>query len=69
MGTVINKKNSYQRYAEEICPQCLNKNNNNDVCKITKRIDNTYKCFSFERCMKIECRRCKFQRECEENGR
>lgn len=56
---ILKSKNIYQRYIEEICTNCNNKKNDKDLCKITKKIDNTLKCENYERCMQNKCNTCK----------
>ena len=50
---ILEKKNinTFEIYSKIICQECNNKNNDEDLCKITRRIDNTVKCYNYERCM------------------
>ena len=61
------KTNSFERYKEEICSKC--KNENIDLCKITRRVDNTVKCDNYERCLTNKCKTCSNNNKCfkEEN--
>jgi len=61
---ILENKNTYKRYKEEICPRCINKNNKIDLCKVTRRIDNTVKCINFSKCMKNKCNTCEDEKEC-----
>ena len=58
---ILKKKNinTFEIYSKVICQECNNKNNNEDLCKITRRIDNTVKCYNYERCMQNKCNTCK----------
>lgn len=46
------KKNIYKYYVEVLCSNCINKDNNKDLCRITNTIDNTLKCINYDICMK-----------------
>ncbi len=58
---ILKKKNinTFEIYSKVICQECNNKNNNEDLCKITRRTDNTVKCDNYERCMQNKCKTCK----------
>ena len=58
--------NNYERYKEYICNNCINKDNKEDLCHITKTIDNSYKCINYEKCMKNKCKTCKDCEKCNE---
>lgn len=55
---LINKKTAEEVYTKLICPECNNRNNKEDLCKITRRLDNTVKCDNYERCMTTKCNTC-----------
>ncbi len=61
IGEILKKKNIsvYEVYSKVICSDCDNKNNDKDLCKITRRIDNTVKCDNYARCMQNKCKTCK----------
>lgn len=61
---ILKSKNAFERYAEILCPECENRYNNKDLCKITRRIDNTVKCDNYERCMQNKCNTCKDNKKC-----
>ena len=56
--------NNYNRYKENICSNCKNKKNDKDLCNITKRLDNSYRCVNYEKCMKNKCQTCKNSERC-----
>lgn len=59
IGEILrSKKTSEEIYTEFICSECNNRKNEDDLCKITRRIDGTVKCDSYERCMKNKCNTC-----------
>ena len=61
---ILRSKNAFERYAEILCPDCKNRYNEKDLCKITKRIDNTVKCDNYSRCMQNKCNTCKDNKKC-----
>lgn len=63
---ILKKKNinTFEIYSKVICQECNNKNNDEDLCKITRRIDNTVKCYNYERCMQNKCNTCKENKKC-----
>ena len=63
---ILKKKNIniFEIYTKAICIDCDNKNNDRDLCKITRRIDNTVKCYNYERCMQNKCKTCKESKKC-----
>jgi hypothetical protein len=58
---ILKKKNIniFEIYTKAICIDCDNKNNDRDLCKITRKIDNTVKCENYARCMQNKCKTCK----------
>lgn len=66
---MLKKKNEtiYETYKRTLCTECNNKNNNKDLCKITKTTDNKAICFNYERCMKNKCNICKNKNKCEKS--
>lgn len=61
---ILRSKNIFEYYAEKLCVSCNNRYNDRDLCKITKRIDNTVKCDNYERCMANKCKTCNKEEEC-----
>lgn len=63
---ILRKKNIsiFEIYAKVICPECNNRNNEKDLCRITRRIDNTVKCDNYARCMQNKCNSCKDNKKC-----
>ena len=61
---ILKSKNIYKEYVEKLCINCKNKDNELDLCKITKRLDNTVKCDNYERCMQNKCKTCKDNKKC-----
>ena len=62
------KSNSYKRYIEEICSECSNKDNKDDLCNITRTVDGTVKCINYARCMTTKCKTCEKESECFKKG-
>ena len=56
----------YETYKRILCTNCNNKNNDKDLCKITKTINNEAICFNYERCMKNQCKTCKNREKCKD---
>ena len=52
------------KFKKNQCSNCKNKNNKNDLCSITRTIDNAYKCVNYEKCMKNKCKTCKDSERC-----
>lgn len=42
----------YETYKRVLCVNCVNKNNDKDLCRITKTEDDKARCFNYKRCMK-----------------
>lgn len=61
---ILRNKNIFEYYAEKLCVSCNNRYNDRDLCKITKRLDNTVKCDNYERCMTNKCKTCNKEEEC-----
>lgn len=63
---VIEKKNDslYETYVKEICSDCANRKNTDDLCNIVVTIEKKAKCVNFERCMKNQCNTCIEQENC-----
>ncbi|MEE0865524.1 MAG: hypothetical protein U0L98_01805 [Clostridia bacterium] len=61
---ILRSKNIFEYYAEKLCVTCNNRYNDKDLCKITKRLDNTVKCDNYERCMTNKCKTCKDEKKC-----
>lgn len=61
---ILRSKNTFEYYAEKSCVTCNNRYNDRDLCKITKRLDNTVKCDNYERCMTNKCKTCNKEEEC-----
>ena len=63
---ILKKKNEniFEAYARTICPECENKDNDRDLCNITKTEGNTARCFNYSRCMQNKCNTCKEVRAC-----
>lgn len=61
---ILKSKNIYEIYAEKLCINCDNRNNDKDLCKIVRRIDNTVKCENYARCMQNKCNTCKDNKKC-----
>ena len=58
------EENIYETYKRTLCVTCKNKNNNKDLCSITKTQDKRARCFNYERCIKNQCKTCKNKEEC-----
>lgn len=54
----------YETYKRVLCVNCVNKNNDKDLCRITKTEDDKARCFNYERCMKTDCKTCKNVKGC-----
>lgn len=50
----------------EQCKNCKNRNNDQDLCKITITNDRKARCFSYEQCMKNKCKTCKNSEKCDD---
>ena len=61
---ILRSKNAFERYAEILCPDCNNRHNDKDLCKITRKIDNTVKCDNYSRCMQNKCKTCTDNKKC-----
>ena len=61
---ILRSKNIFEYYAEKLRVTCNNRYNDKDLCKITKRLDNTVKCDNYERCMTSKCKTCKDEKKC-----
>lgn len=54
-------------FKNQKCSNCKNKNNKEDLCNITKTLNNSFKCVNYEICMKNKCKTCKFDKLCQLN--
>ena len=61
---ILKSKNIYKYYVEKLCVDCTNKDNTDDLCNITRRIDNTVKCDNYERCLTNKCKTCSIYNKC-----
>lgn len=61
---ILKSKNIFEEYKEKLCINCDNRNNDLDLCKITRRLDNTVKCDNYARCMQNKCNTCKDNNKC-----
>lgn len=60
----LTEESIYDTYKRVLCKDCSNRNNHEDLYKITVTIDQKAKCTSYERCMKNQCKTCKKCEEC-----
>lgn len=61
---ILKSKNIFEEYKEKLCINCDNRENDRDLCKITRRLDNTVKCDNYARCMQNKCNTCKDNLKC-----
>ena len=61
---ILKSKNIFEEYKEKLCINCDNRDNDLDLCKITRRLDNTVKCDNYARCMQNKCNTCKDNNKC-----
>lgn len=61
---ILKSKNIFEYYVEKLCINCDNRENDRDLCKITRRLDNTVKCDNYARCMQNKCKTCKDNNKC-----
>lgn len=54
----------YETYKRTLCTKCNNKHNDKDLCNITRTLDNKVVCFNYDRCMKNQCKTCKYNEKC-----
>lgn len=61
---ILKSKNIFEYYVEKLCIDCSNKDNTEDLCRITRRIDNTVHCINYSRCMQRKCKDCRDENKC-----
>lgn len=60
----ITEESIYETYKRVLCKQCGNRNNDDDLCRITVTLNQKAKCDSYERCIKNKCHGCKDEEKC-----
>lgn len=61
---ILRSKNVFEYYVKNLCISCSNKDNTEDLCRITRKLDNTIKCDNYQRCMTNKCKTCVKEKEC-----
>lgn len=72
IGEILKKKQRrtileesiYETYKRVLCPECKNRYNDKDLCRIVKTEDNKARCVNYEKCMKNQCKTCKDNQKC-----
>ena len=54
----------FDTYKRVLCKDCSNRDNKGDLCHITVTLDRKAKCYSYEKCMKTQCKTCKDNLKC-----
>lgn len=60
----LTEESIYETYKRDLCSRCANRNNDRDLCKITVTRDRKARCYSYEKCMKKQCKTCKDENKC-----
>jgi len=55
----------FDTYKRVLCKDCSNRNSKEDLCHITVTLDRKAKCYSYEKCMKTQCKTCKDNLKCD----
>lgn len=60
----LTEETIYETYKRVLCKECSNRENSKDLCRITVTRDLKARCYSYERCMKNQCKNCKDESKC-----
>lgn len=63
----ITEESIYDTYKRVLCKECSNRGNDQDLCKITVTRDLKARCYSYEKCMKNQCKTCKDNLKCKKD--
>ena len=63
----LTEETIYETYKRDLCSRCVNRNKKEDLCHITVTLDRKARCYSYEKCMKNQCKTCKNNIKCKED--
>lgn len=55
---ILSAETIFDTYKRDLCSRCANRKNDRDLCKITVTRDRKARCYSYEKCMKNQCKTC-----------